>query len=211
MHTKSIHQVAIGRRAAVGALAAAGAGLLGRFLRRTPQASAHPTGAVAGALDSDALGQPRTVIEAAWGPGTGPLPGSGHYFDLYELYAYPVTDAVYHVAYRRIAEEQIAVYVQVTWLGDGVTEAVMRASVATLIPADARLTDLYWAPPTPDGPIAFSTYRYVSETLGSAYNGELAPEILVILHEVWGPPSQPDGTQVNAVSIMVRERTQATP
>lgn len=211
MNPKSIRHIAIGRRTAVGALAAGGAALLGRFLPSTMQVSAHPAGTHASELDSGGLGLSRTDIETTWGSGTGPLPGSGHYFDLQELFAYPVKDAVYHVAYRRIAEQQVAVHVQVTWLGDGVTDAVMRATVAELIPADARLTDLYWAPPTPDGPIALSTYRYVSEALGAAYNGELAPELLAISHEIWGPPSQPNSTQVNAVSIMVRERTQATP
>jgi hypothetical protein len=207
VHIRPIDHIRLGRRGAIAALAAATGVLLGSVSPGGQPASARQAEPP---LDSGGLGLPRAAIEANWGPGAGPFAGPGHYFDIYEFYTYQLTGAIHHVAYQTIGNEQIARYVQIDWLGDGVTGPVLRDVVARLIPADARLTDLYWAPPTPGGPLALVSYRYVSETLGAAYNGVLAPEILVISHEVWGRPSAPDGTQVNAVSIIARERTQAT-
>jgi hypothetical protein len=169
--------------------------------------------AAAPTLASGALGLTRSEIEAMWGGGEGPFAGQGHYFDVHDLYTYELAGELYHVAYQQINGVEIAVYVQVDWLGDGVNEAAARDTVARLIPEDARLTDLYTAPPTPGGPTAFSVSRYSSQALGSAqvHDGALAPEILVVAQERWGDPSVPNSTSVISLSIAVRERTQLTP
>ena len=161
-------------------------------------------------LDSGALGLSRADFEAEWGRGDGPFDGTGHYFDAYDIYSYGTQHGTLHVAYQDANDQEIAVYLEFAWGGDGATTRESRAIVDGLIPADARLTDVYTAPPTDEGPIAFSTQRYVSESLGRAYDGTTAPEFLVIYQERWGDPSIPDSTRVSAVSIMIRERTQTT-
>ena len=210
MSAQQLSQVRLHRRGAVAAIAVGTGLLVGGMSGRAPLA-AHA--AAAPALASGALGLTRSEIEAMWGGGEGPFAGQGHYFDVHDLYTYQATGETYHIAYQQINGIEIAVYVQVDWLGDGVTQGVARETVAGLIPDDARLTDLYTAPPTPGGPIAFSVTRYASEALGSpqVHSGALAPEILVVAQERWGDPSVANSSSVISLSIAVRERTQLTP
>ena len=93
-------------------------------------------------------------------------------------------------------------------MGDGVTQQVARATVQKMLPSDARLTELYVAPPTTSGPIALVTERYESRAL--AENPALAPDVLVIHQEIWGEPTVADSTAVHTISMAIRERTQAT-
>lgn len=208
MSGQELGQVRLHRRKAVAALAA-GTGLFvggisGLAARGAEAASLHP-------FVSGALGLTRDEIEDKWGTGEGPFAGQGHYFDVQELFTHDVDGETFHVAYQRFNGEEIAVYVQVDWDGEGATESVARDSAVGLIPEDARITDLYSAPPTPGGPLAFSVYRYRSEALGAVHEGMLAPEVLVIFHERWGDAAVPNSTRVVGLSIAVRERTQLTP
>jgi hypothetical protein len=211
MSTRGLSQVRMHRRGAVAALAAGTSLLVGgigggfRLADRTAEAAALQS------FVSGALGLTRDEIEDRWGAGEGPFAGQGHYFDVQDLYTHEADGETFHVAYQKVNGEEIAVYVQVDWAGDGATETEARDSAVGLIPDDARITDLYSAPPTPGGPLAFSVYRYRSEALGAVHDGALAPEILVIFHERWGDASVPNSTRVAALSITVRERTQLTP
>lgn len=207
MGTRRFGQVRLHRREAVAALAAGTSLFVGGF-------GGHRFGADAAQfapLASGALGLTRDEIEDTWGTGEGPFAGQGHYFDVQDLYTYEVQGETYHVAYQEVNGQKVAVYVQVDWSGDGVAETDARDIAIGLIPDDARITDLYSAPPTPGGPLAFSVYRYRSEALGAAHEGALAPEMLVIFHERWGDASVPSSTRVAALSVSVRERTQLTP
>lgn len=210
MSAKALGQVRLHRRKAVAALAAGTSLFVGgisgghRLAARTAEAAAQ-------SFLSGALGLTRDEIEDSWGAGEGPFAGQGHYFDVQDLYSYEVDGETFHVAFQKVNGEEIAVYVQVDWAGEGATETDARDSAVGLIPDDARITDLYSAPPTPGGPLAFSVYRYRSEALGAVHDGALAPEILVIFHERWGDATVPSSTRVAALSITVRERTQLTP
>jgi hypothetical protein len=208
MSGQELGQVRLHRRKAVVALAAGTSlfvgGISGLGARGAGAATLQP-------FVSGALGLTRDEIEDKWGAGDGPFAGQGHYFDIQDLYTYEMDGETFNVAFQEVNGEKIAVYVQLDWPGDGATEADARESAVGLIPEDARITDLYSAPPTPGGPLAFSVYRYRSESLGAAHDGVLAPEILVIFHERWGDASVPNSTRVAALSIAVRERTQLTP
>jgi hypothetical protein len=201
MSGQDLGQVRIHRRKAVAAIAAGTSlfvgGISGLAARGAEAAALQP-------FVSGALGLTKDEIEDRWGTGEGPFAGQ-------ELYTYDVDGEIFHVAYQGVNGEEIAVYVQVDWDGEGATETDARDSAVGLIPEDARITDLYSAPPTPGGPLAFSVYRYRSEALGAAHDGVLAPEILVIFHERWGDASVANSTRVAGLSIAVRERTQLTP
>jgi hypothetical protein len=158
-------------------------------------------------LESGALGLTRSQIEAKWGAATEPVEMPGH--PIYEsTYAYGSEEAMTYVSYRDINGEEVAVYVEFNWFGDGVTEAVARDTVESLLPADAVLTEIYVAPATPDGPIAFVANRYTSDALARAYANILAPEILVIQQEAWNDAA--GSSAVMSFSLMLRERTQLT-
>ncbi len=158
-------------------------------------------------LNSGALGVPRAEIEAEWGRATKPIDVPGHpVYD--ETYAYPAKDGTLFVTYRNLNGVDTAVYIEFAWSGGGATEQGAHAVGKRLLPADSRLTELYVAPPTTAGPVALVTERYESEAL--AANPALPPDILVVYQERWSDRTTPDSTRVEAVSIMIREGTQAT-
>jgi hypothetical protein len=178
------------------ALALAG-GILG--------AAAQP----AASLDSGALGLSRAEVEARFGRTPAPIDVPGHpIYD--ETYAYEAEEGTLFVTYREVNGQSLAVYVEFAWRGRGVSEPAAQAAAKSFLPSDAELTALYVAPPTSAGPVALVTNQYRSNALGA--NPALAPEILVIYHERWDGPAEGagEGERVEAVSIMIRERTQAT-
>jgi hypothetical protein len=154
-------------------------------------------------IDSGALGLFPREVEAIFGPPAEridvPDPEYG------DTWAYETEDGTLIVTYREINGEDIAIYVEFNWRGDGVGEVDARNLVESLLPADAELTELYTAPPTTSGQIALVSNRYESAALGS--NMALTPEILVMYQESWSANNPPS---VHAVSISMRERTQAT-
>ncbi len=159
------------------------------------------------ALDSEALGLTRDQLEEIWGAATEPVdvpgqPGTD------EMFLYGAEDAMTYVSYRELNGEQIAVFVELAWLGDGVSQQVSTQTIERLLPADAILTELYIAPATPDGPIALSIYRYTSESLADAYDDTLAAEILVIEQHAWNDAA--GSSTITSFSLMIRERTQLT-
>jgi hypothetical protein len=158
-------------------------------------------------LDSGALGLTKVEIEADFGTVEKPITVPGHaIYD--ETFAYESQAGTVYVSYRDINGEMVAVYVEFVWRGDGVSEQDARDMIAHLIPADSTLTELYIAPPTGSGPIALVTSRYKSDSLGGI--PALAPEVMVIEQQLWGDPAEAGSTRVAAVSISIRERTQAT-
>ncbi len=158
-------------------------------------------------LDSGALGLTRDEIEVEWGRANTPIDVPGHpIYD--ETYAYPDENGTLFVTYRNLNGDDIAVYVEFAWSGDGATEQVAHAVGKRLLPADSEITELYVAPPTTDGPVALVTERYESEALGA--NPALPPDILVVYQQRWGDSTEADSTRVEAVSIMIREGTQLT-
>ena len=74
---------------------------------------------------------------------------TGHY--VHEVYQYPAEEGTAYVAFQNVNEEEIAVYVEFAWRGDGATEQAARSLVESFLPTDAELTQLFVAPPTPDG------------------------------------------------------------
>lgn len=164
-------------------------------------------GARAVTIDSGALGLPKSKIEAVFGPSGDPIETPGHpIFD--ETYAYETGEGTLTISYRDVDGVPTAVFIEFAWVGDGVGDAVARDLVGRFLPADATLTELYTAPPTPNGPIALVMNRYESESLGRI--AAFAPEILVVFHERWDVQGVPDGRSILSVSITVRERTQLT-
>ena len=160
-------------------------------------------------LDSGALGLSRAEVEARFGRASAPIDVPGHpIYD--ETYAYEAEDGTLFVTYRDVNGEDLAVYVEFAWRGRGVNEQAARAAAESFLPSDAELTALFVAPPTSAGPVALVTNQYRSDALGAT--PALAPEILVIFHERWDGPAAGvgEGERVEAVSIMIRERTQAT-
>lgn len=168
-----------------------------------------PLGGLAqeGELDSGALGLTRPEIEAMWGAGTGPFENPGGYFNIYELYTYYSQRGNYHVAYQDTNGREIAIYLEIALPG-GMSEPEAQAFAAGYLPADVQQTDVYTAPPTPDGATALQIYRYESAALDAAYDRILAGEILVIFHERWDDPELEFGRRVTAISMAVRTITQ---
>ena len=164
-------------------------------------------GALNETFETGVLGATRSEIEAEFGRVEKPITVPGHpIYD--ETFAYELGEATLFVTYRDVDGELTAVFAEFVWFGDGVSQPVARRVVQNLLPADADLTELYVAPPTTSGPIALVTERYESESLGE--HAALAPEVLVIYQERWGDPTVADSTSVLAVSLTIRERTQAT-
>ncbi|MGD9712185.1 MAG: hypothetical protein AB7V46_08985 [Thermomicrobiales bacterium] len=158
-------------------------------------------------LQSGALGLTRDQFEATWGPPTAPvdlpaMPVSE------TMYLYGAEDAMIYVAYRQMNGEEIAVYVEFDWLGDGISHVMATETVERLLPADAVLTEVYGAPPTPEGPISLQFYRYVSETFGASSDGVLSSEILVMEQHAWNDAA--GSSTITSISLMIRERTQLT-
>ncbi|MDP9368535.1 MAG: hypothetical protein M3Q03_09720 [Chloroflexota bacterium] len=131
-------------------------------------------------LDSGVLGVTRAEIEAEWGRATKPIDVPGHpIYD--ETYAYPGKDGTLFVTYHDLNGEDVAVYIEFAWSGEGATEQGAQAVGKGLLPADSKLTEFYVAPPTSTGPIALVTHRYESDALGA--NPALPPDILVVYQE----------------------------
>jgi hypothetical protein len=160
-----------------------------------------------GELASGALGLTRPELDQQWGQGVGPFAGPGAYFNVFELYSYYSQRGTYHVGYQDTNGQQIAVYLEINLPG-GLSEREAQAMATAYLPADAERTEVYTAPPSPDGVTALQTYRYVSPSLGAAYDGILAGEILVIFYERWDEPDFEFGRRVTAISMMVRTITQ---
>jgi len=154
-------------------------------------------------IDSGALGLFPSEIEAIFGPPSERVEVPDPGYD--DTWAYETEDGTLIVTYREINGEEIAIYLEFSWRGEGTGEIDARHLVESLLPADAELTELYTAPPTTSGPIALVSNRYESESLGS--NMALTSEILVTYQETWSANNPP---AVHAVSISMRERTQAT-
>ncbi len=102
-------------------------------------------------LDSGALGLTRDEIEVEWGRANTPIDVPGHpIYD--ETYAYPDENGTLFVTYRNLNGDDIAVYVEFAWSGDGATEQVAHAVGKRLLPADSEITELYVAPRRPMAP-----------------------------------------------------------
>jgi hypothetical protein len=158
-------------------------------------------------FETGVLGATRGEIEAEYGRVEKPITVPGHpIYD--ETFAYELDEATLYVTYRDVNDELTAVYAELAWEGDGIDEPAARAVVQNLLPVDAKLTELYVAPPTSSGPVALVTERYESASLGE--DPTLAPEVLVIFQQQWGDPTVAQSTRVLSVSISIRERTQAT-
>lgn len=158
-------------------------------------------------VESDALGLTRDQLETIWGPAIEAVVMPGQPVTD-EMFRYEVVDVMINVAYRDVNGEQIAIYVELYWLGDGVSQAVATETIERLLPADASMTELYVAPPTPNGPVALSIYRYTSESLGDSHGGLLATEILVIEQHAWMEAA--GISTITSINLMIRERTQLT-
>lgn len=141
-----------------------------------------------------------------WGAGVGPFAGPGGYFNIYELYTYYSQRGNYHVAYQDTNGREIAIYLEIALPGV-MSEREARAFAVGYLPADARQTEVYTAPPTPDGATALQIYRYESAALDAAYDRILAGEILVIYHERWDDPKLELGRGVTVISLIVRTIT----
>lgn len=156
-------------------------------------------------IDSGAIGLTRAELESIWqlDPDPVEVPGS------------PVWDQTFAIIGGQYAEnyvtlfgdQQLVYYVEVNNLPPGGSELVnIIEEVEYLIPSDAELTEAYIAPPTPNGPTALHTFRYVSASLGEVHGGAVPSEILMTFHEQWGEVT--DLALVTAVSIMCRQPTQ---
>lgn len=163
--------------------------------------------AQAGGLESGALGLTRPEIEAMWGEGVGPFAGPGGYFNVYEMYSYYSQRGTYHVAYQDTNGIEIAVYLEITLPG-GMGQRDSREFAARYLPEDARRTEVFTAPPSPDGATAVQSYRYVSPAMADVYEGLLPEEMLVTFYERWDDPEYEFGIRVTAISMMVRTITQ---
>lgn len=160
-----------------------------------------------GELDSGALGLTRAEIEENWGAGVGPFESPGGYFNIYEMYTYYSQRGNYHVAYQDTNSRELAIYLEIALPG-GMSEREAQALAVGYLPADVRQTDVYTAPPTPDGATALQIYRYESAALDEVYDRILAGEILVVDHERWDDPELEFGRRVTAISMIVRTITQ---
>lgn len=161
----------------------------------------------ADATDKGVIGATRAQVEATFGKPTEAVPATGRPTSD-AMFAYGTQAGMAYVSYREINGVQIAVAAEFAWGGGGVSEADAGKLIAKFLPADAKLTELYIAPATPDGPIALSVLRYTSEDLGHAYNGVLAPEVIAIENQTWNAAA--NATAVTRVSLALRERTQLT-
>lgn len=159
-------------------------------------------------LDSGALGLTREQFVAQWGPLGDQVEVPGHYLN--PMYAVAAAEGSAYVAFQTINGQEIATFVEIAWEGDGAPEFETRKLVRSLIPHDARLTELYTAPPTPSGPSALVIYRYASEGMAAAYDGVFPAEIAIIAQQTWLDPTQPDNVLIRRVSVTLRERTQTT-
>jgi hypothetical protein len=103
-----------------------------------------------------------------------------------EIYAYGTEEGILYAAFEgsKSDADDVVVYIEFAWLGDGVSEENATALVEHLVPADAAIDGVYFAPPTPDGEIAFLTFRYESESLASVSygTGALPADFLVLYH-----------------------------
>jgi hypothetical protein len=180
--------------------------LLGALLI-IPMLATPVAGLAQAELVSGALGLTRPEIEEQWGQGVGPFAGPGPYFGIYEMYSYFSQRGTYHVAYQDTNGQEIAVYLEINLPG-GMSEREARALAGSYLPADAEQTEVYTAPPSPDGATALQMYRYQSPALDAAYGGILAGEVLVIFYERWDDPDFEFGRRVTAVSLIVRTITQ---
>lgn len=158
-------------------------------------------------LASGALGLTRAEIDANWGAGVGPFAGPGTYFNVYEMYSYYSQRGTYHVGYQETNGRQIAVYLEINLPG-GMSEREAQAMTTGYLPGDAQVTEVYTAPPSPDGQTALQMYRYESPSLDAAYENILAGEILVVFYERWDEPEFEFGRRVTAISMTVRTITQ---
>lgn len=159
-------------------------------------------------LDSGALGLTRKQFVAQWGPLGDRVEVIGHYLN--PMYAVGVEEGSAYVAFQSINDQEIVTFVEIAWDGNGAPEFETRELVRSLIPLDARLTELYTAPPTPSGPGALVIYRYASEGMAAAYNGVFPAEIAIIAQQTWLDPTQPDNVLIRRISVTLRERTQTT-
>lgn len=160
----------------------------------------------AAGLDSGAIGLTRVQFEATYGAPTKTATVPGLASD--ETYAYGTQAGMIYVTYRDLNGEQVAVAVEFAWGGNGVTEAAAAKTLAAFLPSDAKLSERYVMPATPDGPITLVAIRYASAALTGASGGVLAPEILAIQHETWDASA--GAMKVTRIGLALRDRTQLT-
>ncbi|MGH2562436.1 MAG: hypothetical protein ACRDJH_25540 [Thermomicrobiales bacterium] len=163
-----------------------------------------------GSIDSGGLGLTRAAFEAEYGPGE-PVETPPAIYD--EVYAYGTEEGMIYVAYEgsKTEADDVVVYLEFAWGGDGATEDEAKAIAERFLPADFTFAGGYFAPPTPDGPTALMTFHYLSDALASVPygTGTLPPDILVIyfqtLTDVSQPGSQPIAeTSVTSVSLLTQ-------
>ena len=160
----------------------------------------------AAGLDFGAIGLTRAQFEAAYGAPTKTATVPGPTSD--ETYAYGTQAGMIYATYRDLNGEQVAVAVEFAWGGNGVTETAAAKTMDALLPTDAKLTERYVLPATPDGPITLVAFRYTSAALTGASGGVLAPEMLAIQHETWDASA--GAMKVTRISLALRDRTQLT-
>ncbi len=159
-------------------------------------------------FESGALGLSQVAFIDRWGPIGEPVEVAGHY--LRDMYMVGTQAGILHVAFGDVAGGPVALYVEFAWHEDGAPEADTTDLIEGLLPADADLTELYIAPPTPVGPVALEMRRYISASLAAAYDDQLPPEIGMVIQQHWLDPTRPDNVLVKSVSVAIRERTQRT-
>lgn len=115
-----------------------------------PAAHALPTPVPPPAFESGGIGLTRTEWRSLHGSGTrvGPVV-------IYE-------DGKYAVAYT----SGLVTFIETDWENEGGIDAADAADVVrALLPADARLVQRYYLPPTPGGPVGLAIERYESASL----------------------------------------------
>lgn len=177
----------------------AGAGVVALGLGQI--ASAQTTALFA----SGGLGLTRSQLEETLGPGEQvEMPGHPIYDS---TYAYGTQLGMFSVWYMEANGDAYAAYIEINFASDNLDSSEARKHAERMMPTDARFTELYVAPATPNGPLAIEMTRYVSESLGKIHSGVFAPEIVVMIQQPWDDSNQ--GTPASSVSIMARMVTQA--
>ncbi len=124
---------------------------------------------------SGGIGLSRTEWEATYGAGT-PL----QKLVQYENARSRVPGSPIYVGFNNDYVAHIELRWQATQLG-GLREQDARAEVKDLLPADADLQDVYYMPPTPDGPVALRAWQWESPSLAEVTVARTA--ILVVYQE----------------------------
>lgn len=147
--------------------AGVGTGLLGGVFRPA---------AAQGGFASRGIGISRAAWEAVYGAGT-PLQGLVQYANARSQ----VPGSPIYVGFDNGYVAHLELRWEATQLG-GMREEYAHAEVKELLPADARLQDTFYLPPTPDGPVALRAGHWTSPALAEVTVARTA--ILVVYQEI---------------------------